>query len=155
VPFGSVLQCDGAVEDWLNELMVHICNSLRDELGDSLQAYVEQPRERFLAERSAQHAITTSQVWWTTEVNAAFERLEQGNETAVKEYVQVVVGGLEGLSRMVLGELTNQMRTKIKTIITIEVHSLPYHPVLHPPPHRPVLRARRCMREMSCRSSLT
>jgi dynein heavy chain len=123
VQFPSLLQCDGPVEDWLTELMEHVASSLRTQLFEALQAYIEVPRERFLTDASAQHAITTSQVWWTSDVNAAFERLEQGNETAVKEYVATVMGGLEGLSRMVLGELTKQLRIKIKTIITIEVHA--------------------------------
>ena len=43
--------------------------------------------------------------------------------TAVKEYVATVVGGLETLSRMVLGDLSKQLRVKVKTIITIEVHA--------------------------------
>ena len=121
--FNGNLQCDGAVEEWLLELMGHVASSLRDKLVDALNLYLELPRERFLEGQCAQHAITTSQIWWTTDVYAAFERLEQGNENAMKEYVAQIVGGLEGLSRMVLGELTQDMRAKIKTIITIEVHA--------------------------------
>ena len=43
---------------------------------------MELARERWLAEYCAQLCITTSQIWWSSEVNQAFERLEQGNDTA-------------------------------------------------------------------------
>ena len=36
-------------------------------------------------------ALTTSQIWWTARTNHAFERLEQGNESAMKEYAAQVV----------------------------------------------------------------
>ena len=123
VPFPEKFYCDGPVEEWLLELMGHVQNSLREKLETALDTYMQLPREKFIMDNCAQHVITTSQVWWTTDVYAAFDRLEQGNEVAVKEYVQVVIAGLEGLSRMVLGDLSKDARAKIKTIITIEVHA--------------------------------
>ena len=33
-----------------------------------------------------QVALCGTQVWWTTEVNIAFERLEEGYENALKDY---------------------------------------------------------------------
>lgn len=56
-------------------------------------------------------------------MNQAFERLEQGNDQAIKDYYGVVSGSLNGMIEMVLGQLTSELRTKIKTLITIEVHS--------------------------------
>ena len=56
-------------------------------------------------------------------VNAAFERLEQGNEGALKDYQSQMVAGLNALTSMVLGELSRGDRSKIKTLITIEVHA--------------------------------
>ena len=123
VPFLGPLVCEGPVEDWLQSLMEHSKRTLREKLSECLTMSLELSRERFLEQACAQHAITTSQLWWSTDVYAAFEKLEGGNEAAIKEYVLVVVQGLETLSRMVLGELTWEMRTKIKTIITIEVHA--------------------------------
>ena len=123
VGFLSNCVCEGPVEDWLLGLMEHCALTLREKLGEAILAYLEMPRERFLADTCAQIAITTSQLWWTTEVYGAFDKLESGNETAVKDYVGVIISGLEGLSLMVLGDLSKEMRGKIKTIITIEVHA--------------------------------
>ncbi len=123
VPFGLPCECRGAVEDWLSRLMRHCASTLRDQLGDSVNAYLEMPRDKWIGEYCAQLILTTSQIWWTSEVNQAFDRLEQGNEGALKDYAVNVVNGLNALTQMVLGELTRGDRTKIKTLITIEVHA--------------------------------
>ena len=123
VRFPGPHTCDGPVEDWLKELMEHVQESLREKLLESVNSYVELPRDKWLGETCAQNSITTSQIWWTTEVGSAFERLEQGNEGALKDYAAQVVTGLNSLTTMVLGELTKGDRTKIKTLITIEVHA--------------------------------
>lgn len=60
---------------------------------------------------------------WSSEVTQAFERLEQGNDQAMKDYLGLVSSGLNTLVEMVLGNLSAEMRTKIKTLITIEVHA--------------------------------
>ena len=35
---------------------------------------------------SAQVALAGTQIWWTTEVNLSFARLEEGYENALKDY---------------------------------------------------------------------
>ena len=47
VPFGASIECRGAVEDWLGRLMRHCAASLRDQLGDSVNAYLEMPRDKW------------------------------------------------------------------------------------------------------------
>ena len=123
VPFGRPHECRGAVEDWLRTLMAHCQTMLREQLESSVNAYVEMPREKWVGEYSCQPALTTSQIWWTAQTNQAFERLEQGMESALKDYAAQVVAGLNDMTAMVLGELTKGDRMKIKTMITIEVHA--------------------------------
>ena len=43
-------------------------------------------RERFILDACAQHAITTSQIWWTYDVYQAFERLEQARPRPTTPY---------------------------------------------------------------------
>ena len=123
VTFPSEHHCDGPVEEWLSELMAHVQESLKQRLLESVNHYIELPRETWLGDTCSQLAVTTSQVWWTSEVNAAFERLEQGNEGALKDYQSQMVAGLNALTSMVLGDLSRGDRSKIKTLITIEVHA--------------------------------
>lgn len=56
-------------------------------------------------------------------MNQAFERFETGNDQAIKDCSGIVINGLNGIVEMILGDLSPEMRTKIKTLITIEVHA--------------------------------
>lgn len=64
-----------------------------------------------------------TQIWWTTEVNMAFARLEEGYENALKDYQKKQINQLNALINMLLGDLTPGERQKIMTICTIDVHS--------------------------------
>lgn len=42
-----------------------------------------------------QVALSGTQVWWTTEVNLAFSRLEEGYENALKDYYKKQVNSID------------------------------------------------------------
>lgn len=46
-------------------------------MGDAVVAYEEKPREQWLFDYPAQVSLCGTQIWWTTEVNIAFSRLEE------------------------------------------------------------------------------
>lgn len=70
-----------------------------------------------------QVALTCTQIWWTTEVGIAFARLEEGYESAMKDYYKKQVAQLKTLITMLVGELSKGDRQKIMTICTIDVHA--------------------------------
>ena len=121
-PYASSYMCEGAVEDWLNELIDHQVNMFRDKTKESIDAFVEHPREKWLEMFTSQHCLAANQMWWTSEVFTGFDRLEQGNENAMKEYYQQCLQGLVLYATMVLGEMTKEHRIKVKTLITVDVH---------------------------------
>jgi dynein heavy chain len=123
VHFAKELDCRGPVEDWLKEIMVHCNMQFKDQLEMSINEYTEMSRETWCEKYCAQIAITTCQTWWSTEVYQAFDRLEQGNDQGMKEYSVAQIANLNVYVQMVLGEMTGEMRTKVKTLITIEVHA--------------------------------
>lgn len=59
---------------------------------------------------------------WTEEVNRAFDELEGGNESSMKEYLSVIITRLRALIDRVRTDLSSELRVKIITIITIDVH---------------------------------
>lgn len=67
--------------------------------------------------------ILGTQIWWTTEVNMSFGRLEEGYENALKDYQRKQISQLVALINLLLGDLTAGERQKIMTICTIDVHS--------------------------------
>jgi dynein heavy chain len=117
----------GAVENWLNELVKVMQDTLRQIMETALNTAanweLEKPREDWLFDYCAQIVLLASQVFFSEECEGALEELENGQEDALKSYLELCNGRLGNLILKVLGELTKQDRAKIITLITIDVHS--------------------------------
>ena len=124
---GGDFVAEGAVETWLSNLEFKMRQTLADILeharGTADLWEVEIPREDWLRGYCAQLALVTTQIIWTEEVNKAFDDLEGGSESAMKEYLKIVEKRIDALIVKVRGDLDGELRTKIITIITIDVHS--------------------------------
>jgi dynein heavy chain, axonemal len=59
---------------------------------------------------------------WTEETTGAFDDLDGGSETAMKDYLTKIVLRIKNLIVRVRTELPADLRVKIITIITIDVH---------------------------------
>jgi dynein heavy chain len=127
VPFPAPFECRGAVENWLNELVKYmqltLKNVLSTSMNDAASWDVVKTREEWVSSVPAQIALLTTQIMWTEEVEDALEELEGGQDDSVKKYSDVCVTRLEGLIRLVQGELSKGDRVKVITVITIDVHS--------------------------------
>ena len=86
VDFDATCNCVGPVEVWLNGLLEAMQSTIRHEFMEAVVSYEEKPRDQWIFEPPAQVALAGSQIWWTTEVNLAFTRLEEGYENALKDY---------------------------------------------------------------------
>lgn len=123
VDFPSPCDLSGQVEVWLNRLLDKQCKTVWHWLNEAVQAYEEKPREQWIMDFPGQIALTGSQIWWTTEVNMAFAKLEEGFENALKDYYKKQVAQLNALITLLLGDLSKGDRQKIMTICTIDVHA--------------------------------
>ena len=121
--FDNPCMCVGAVEEWLNRLLDTMKSTVRYQFTEAVVAYEEKPREQWILDYPAQVALACTQIWWTTEVNIAFSRLEEGYENALKDYYKKQVNQLTTLITMLLGDLSKGLRQKIMTICTIDVHA--------------------------------
>ncbi|KOB79417.1 Uncharacterized protein OBRU01_00328 [Operophtera brumata] len=66
------------VEVWLNRLTDCMRYTLRDIFEHSVKSYEDKAREEWVFDWPAQPALVGTQIWWTTETNQAFEKLEEG-----------------------------------------------------------------------------
>lgn len=123
VQFIHPCDCNGKVEIWLNRVTEIMRKTLHQLFHEAVIAYDEKPREQWLYDWPAQVALCGTQIWWTTEVNLAFARLEEGYENALKDYQRKQIHQLFSLIALLLGDLTAGDRQKIMTICTIDVHS--------------------------------
>nr|XP_036878224.1 dynein heavy chain 11, axonemal [Manis javanica] len=123
VPFQTKCECVGHVETWLLQLEQTMQETVRHSITEAIVAYEEKPRELWIFDFPAQVALTSSQIWWTTDVGIAFRRLEEGYETALKDFYKKQISQLNTLIVLLLGELLPGDRQKIMTICTIDVHA--------------------------------
>ncbi|XP_031213696.1 dynein heavy chain 11, axonemal isoform X3 [Mastomys coucha] len=123
VPFQAGCECIGHVESWLLQLEQTMKDTVRLAITEAIAAYEEKPRELWIFDFPAQVALTGSQIWWTTDVGIAFSRLEEGYETALKDFHKKQISQLTTLITLLLGELSPGDRQKVMTICTIDVHA--------------------------------
>uniref|UniRef100_A0A665V5K8 Dynein, axonemal, heavy chain 11 n=1 Tax=Echeneis naucrates TaxID=173247 RepID=A0A665V5K8_ECHNA len=123
VPFQAECCCYGPVEEWLTGLEESMKESIRGHLSDAVSVYEERPREQWILDFPAQVALTGSQIWWSNDMELVFKRLEEGFESALKDYNKKQISQLNLLISMLLGELSSGDRQKIMTICTIDVHA--------------------------------
>ncbi|KAE8291050.1 Dynein heavy chain 11, axonemal Axonemal beta dynein heavy chain 11 Ciliary dynein heavy chain 11 [Larimichthys crocea] len=123
VPFSEPCVFEGQAECWLSSLENTMRCTVRKEIQEAVAAYEDKPRDQWLFDYPAQVGLTGSQVWWATDVGIAFERVEEGFETALKDYNRKQITQLNSLIHMLLGDLTPGDRQKIMTICTIDVHA--------------------------------
>jgi dynein heavy chain, axonemal len=123
VKFKQLCDCSGKVETWLNRVTEAMRSTLHDLFKRSVIAYEEKPREVWVYDWPAQPALCTTQIWWTTETNSAFAKLEEGYENSLRDYQKKQISQLSSLIELLLGDLTVGDRQKIMTICTIDVHS--------------------------------
>jgi dynein heavy chain len=83
---------------------------------------IEKPRHLWLEDYNAQCSLLATQIMWTEETTRAFDELEGGSETAMKDYFNVTQSRINKLIERVRHDLSGELRVKIITIITIDVH---------------------------------
>ena len=127
VDFHAPFVISGAVERWLNELTRMQQESLKTIAEAAVEAAVnwevDRPRHMWLDDYPAQVALVGSQIYWTEETQAALEEHEAGAEDSLKHYLAVCNDRLSSLIGRVLGTLTPDQRTKIISLITLDVHA--------------------------------
>ncbi|CAF3576543.1 unnamed protein product [Rotaria sordida] len=123
VKFFNDCNLEGAVEIWLSRLLDFHCETIRNWLRIAVTTYEDKSREEWIFDYPAQIILTASQIWWTTDVNATFARMEEGFSNALREYNKKQIVQLNTLINLLLGYLNDQDREKITTLCLIDLHA--------------------------------
>ena len=83
---------------------------------------IDKKRHFWLEDYCAQIALLVIQIMWTEEINRTFEELEGVGESAMKENLAQIKNRIGHLIDRVKENLTMDLRIKVITIITIDVH---------------------------------
>jgi len=126
VPFKENFRCEGAVEVYLSNLELKMQHTLAEILINAKETTDEwaefKPREKWLEGYCAQLALLATQIVWTEETTRAFDDLESGSEGAMKDNLNLIKDRITKLIDRVRENLSSELRIKIITIITIDVH---------------------------------
>ena len=122
VPLSRPLKAEGNVETWLGALEVRMQESVKDIVRDvAIQLTQQINWANFIPKYPAQAVLLGCQFVWTAMCEEALTRArsEKGIMTST---LKRVAQFLAKLTDMTTGELTKNERTKLETLVTIQVH---------------------------------
>ncbi|XP_047390171.1 dynein axonemal heavy chain 3 isoform X4 [Sciurus carolinensis] len=105
------VKAKGMVEKWLQQVEQMMLASMRDVIGQGIEAYVKVPRNSWVLQWPGQVVICVSSIFWTKEVSQALventlpDFLKKSNDQ-IAQIVQLVRGKLSSGARLTLGALT-------------------------------------------------
>lgn len=73
------------VESWWQHREETLHKTVHLYIMEAIPAYEEKQREQWGFDYAAQVALTGSQIWWVSDVEMAFSRLEEGLASALKD----------------------------------------------------------------------
>ncbi|DBA02677.1 TPA: hypothetical protein N0F65_010502 [Lagenidium giganteum] len=127
VQFPSLVTAQGPVELWLVEVEKAMRASLYE---DGVKALTNYPIENAIDRRdwlfgySAQVIILVDQVFWTKNVTEAIMMVENNvDEHAINGFLQFSLKQIDGMVKLVRGQLSKLQRILMGAIITIDVHA--------------------------------
>jgi dynein heavy chain len=122
VPYSAPLKLMGKVENYMQEVINSMKQSLRDIAAGSVTKLAEHGKEKWLTMDPAQTTLLINMKTWTVDVEAGFDAQRTDKEAMKKAHVNQVKL-LDDLIRMVQGDLSKPMRQKIGCLITMDAHS--------------------------------
>eukprot|EP00755_Sulcionema_specki_P010433 Sspe_Gene.46473::Locus_23213_Transcript_1_1_Confidence_1.000_Length_5937::g.46473::m.46473/K10408/DNAH; dynein heavy chain, axonemal len=116
-------ECTGPVEEWLSGCISAMQSTIRSKIDDANATYMEYPRTSWIHMYPCQAIIVASRVQFTWEAHTAFGQYEDGNETALKDFLRFQQKQLSDEIGLVLGDLNRNDRIMLVHLITIDVHN--------------------------------
>ena len=125
VEFDEEINLDGAVEVWLQRLLDVSRSTLKERLAEAASsAYDTAQRPQWIIANIAQIGLSAVSIQWNKEVNTAFKQLEEGLESAMKDYNAKQNKQLEDLINLIRdGNLNSLNRKKINVVCQNDAHN--------------------------------
>ena len=106
-----------AIEFWMGEMERGMKDSVHRELKKAFLEYPKTPRTKWCLEHPGQVILTASQIYWTREVETAFEK------DGVKEYFGFLENQLLDTVKLVRTKLSKMETITLNALIVIDVHA--------------------------------
>lgn len=113
-------QAKGAVEKWLLQVEKVMQSSVHHQITNSMRAYAETNRSKWVLEWPGQVVICVSQIYWTQEVTQV---IRKGGRKALKSYKDLCTKQLDEVVGLVRGDLSPMARMTLSALVVIDVHA--------------------------------
>jgi dynein heavy chain len=124
MPFKQPIVCDGNVEEWMTDVLAEMRRSNKLITKEAVFRYMEEgTRTDWVAMYQGMVGLAGSQIWWTWEVEDVFNKVAAGDKKAMKTYSHKLQVQLEQMVARVRENLEKNERTKINTMLIIDVHA--------------------------------
>lgn len=121
--FRQPVAIEGAAEIWMTEVEKEMKDSLHQISKEGVYFYAKKPRGTWINESLGMVTLGGSQIWWTWETEDTFQRVQNGNKYAMKDYLVKQNAQLSQLTSMVRSNLSDETRKKVNQMIIVEVHA--------------------------------
>jgi dynein heavy chain len=113
----------GPVEVWMQHFEDEIKHTLHSKMKESTFYYATQSRETWIKSNLGMCTISSSQVWWTWQVEDAFSLIESGDKQALQKLETKLSTQLSDMVAMVRSSLNDNTRRKVNSLLITDVHA--------------------------------
>ncbi|KAF8276972.1 putative dynein heavy chain [Trypanosoma cruzi] len=110
------------VEQWLQEVLEESRSTLRDVLKAGVYYYPRMGRLDWLKKYHGMVTLTGAKIWWTFEVEDAFNSLKKGKKSSMKDLSGKLTRQLIDLVGEMDKDIEKQYAKKVNTLIIVDVH---------------------------------
>jgi len=121
VEFSPHIECGNKpIEFWMGDMEKSMRDSVHRVLKKCFLDYASTARVKWCLQHPGQVILTTSQIYWTKEVEAAFEK---GGAQGVKDYFAFLDKQLLDTVKLVRTKLSKMQTITLNALIVIDVHA--------------------------------
>ncbi|TKS80370.1 Dynein heavy chain 10, axonemal [Collichthys lucidus] len=118
------VQVEGRVEEWMTEILLEMRRTNRLITKEAIYYYCkDRGRVDWMMLYQGMMVLAANQVWWTWELEDAFESMEKGDKDAVKNFSKKVHHQIDELVTRIAQPMKKNDRRKINTVLIIDVHA--------------------------------
>uniref|UniRef100_T1JML4 Dynein-1, subspecies f n=1 Tax=Strigamia maritima TaxID=126957 RepID=T1JML4_STRMM len=123
--FIDYVTCEGKVEDWMNDIVAEMKKTNRFISKKSIfeYAFTDKTRTDWMLDFQGMVCLAANQVWWTVEVENSFDKVKQGNKSAMKMYLEFLNKQMDELIIKIRSQLVLNDRKKFNSVLIIDVHA--------------------------------
>eukprot|EP00736_Rhodelphis_marinus_P005351 Rmarinus@m.11280 len=122
--FKEPVHLHGQSEKWLADVLEGLHGTVQQLVTEAITTYGEHQLNDWILTHCTQAVLVAAAAWYTHEVSLAFDKLQQGNERAMREYLRVRLTRIATLTRLLEGgQLSELEQQKVMNLLTFNIHA--------------------------------